>query len=263
MISMPSAVVNPTSSAGKEKILFKAVEAARAALEDVANPEEVGEHAGVVVEAERLLTHAFACLKAGYRGWFWTVTVSRIPRSSRVTVNEVALRPGPDALLAPEWVPWSDRVEPSDVSPTDRLPYNADDSRLEPGFEQTGEDADQIDPFEMGLGRPRVLSKEGRDAAFTRWYKGDSGPDNPGTRQAQANCSTCGFLMPMGGSARLLFGVCANEWSPFDGKVVSFDHGCGAHSETDVSAEDQERMWDPAEPVVDEADMELAAGVRS
>ena len=69
--------------------------------------------------------------------------------------------------------------------------------------------------------------------------------------------------MPMGGSARLLFGVCANEWSPFDGKVVSFDHGCGAHSETDVSAEDQERMWDPAEPVVDEADMELAAGVRS
>ena len=148
-------------------------------------------------------------------------------------------------------------------SPTDRLPYNADDSRLEPGFEQTGEDADQIDPFEMGLGRPRALSKEGRDAAFTRWYKGDSGPDNPGTRQAQANCSTCGFLMPMGGSARLLFGVCANEWSPFDGKVVSFDHGCGAHSETDVSAEDQERMWDPAEPVVDEADMELAAGVRS
>ena len=32
MISMPSAVVNPTSSAGKEKILFKAVEAARAAF---------------------------------------------------------------------------------------------------------------------------------------------------------------------------------------------------------------------------------------
>ena len=98
MISMPSAIVNPTSSAGKEKILFKAVEAARTALEDVANPEEVGEHAGVVVEAERLLTHAFACLKAGYKGWFWTVTVSRIPRSSRVTVNEVA-RPRMGAVV--------------------------------------------------------------------------------------------------------------------------------------------------------------------
>ena len=258
---MPSSIINPTPKAGREKILLGAVEAARTALENVANAVEIGEHAGVVVEGDRLLTHAFVCLKAGYRGWFWTVTVSRIPRSSKVTVNEVALRPGPEALLAPDWVPWADRVEPSDISPTDRLPYEAEDSRLEPGFEQTGEDADQINPFELGLGRPRVLSKKGRDAAFARWYKGDNGPNDSGTRQAQANCSTCGFLMPMGGSARLLFGVCANEWSSFDGKVVSFDHGCGSHSETDVSSQDRERMWDPAAPVLDEADMELAAGV--
>ena len=33
---------------------------------------------------------------------------------------------------------------------------------------------------------------------------------------------------------RQMFGVCANEWSPSDGKVVSLDHGCGAHSQTDV-----------------------------
>jgi hypothetical protein len=27
------------------------------------------------------------------------------------------------------------------------------------------------------------------------------------------------------------FGACANEYAPDDGRVVSADHGCGAHSE--------------------------------
>ena len=33
---------------------------------------------------------------------------------------------------------------------------------------------------------------------------------------------------------RQVFGVCANEYSPSDGQVVSLDHGCGAHSEASV-----------------------------
>ena len=33
---------------------------------------------------------------------------------------------------------------------------------------------------------------------------------------------------------KALFGLCANALSPDDGKVVSMDHGCGAHSETAV-----------------------------
>src|SRR5215217_1882504 len=38
----------------------------------------------------------------------------------------------------------------------------------------------------------------------------------------------------MAGALRQIFGVCASEWSPSDGSVVSLDHGCGAHSEVDV-----------------------------
>ena len=30
------------------------------------------------------------------------------------------------------------------------------------------------------------------------------------------------------------FGVCANALSPSDGRLVSMDHGCGAHSETRI-----------------------------
>ena len=33
-----------------------------------------------------------------------------------------------------------------------------------------------------------------------------------------------------------LFGVCANVYAPDDGKVVSLDHGCGAHSEVVADA---------------------------
>ena len=61
----------------------------------------------------------------------------------------MSLRPGEDAHLPPDWVPWAERLEPSDVQPTDRLPYVETDHRLQPGFEETGEDADQLGEFEM------------------------------------------------------------------------------------------------------------------
>jgi hypothetical protein len=52
----------------------------------------------------------------------------------------------------------------------------------------------------------------------------------------------------MAGAMRQLFGVCTNEYSPSDGRVVSFDHGCGAHSEVAVIP----GPVDVSEPVVDE-----------
>ncbi len=256
MISMPDTPrIQPVKPGSKEKILAGAIDLARDALSEFTHPECVGDHAGIVIEGERVLTHCFTCLMPGYLGWFWTVTLARIPRSSKVTINEMALRPGEDSLLAPAWIPWASRLTPSDVQPHDRLPYQADDPRLLESFEVTGEDADQIESFELGLGRKRVLSPEGRNEAFERWYSSDHGPENHGTRVAKATCSTCGFLMLMAGSARSLFGVCANEWSPFDGKVVSFDHGCGAHSETDTPP--STKMWDPSAPVMNEADLEV------
>lgn len=255
---MPKAIrILPKKTAGREKVLTseQSVELARGALIETTREENVGEYLGLIVEGERLITHAFESLLAGYSGWFWTVTLTRLPRSSKVTIDEISLLPGNDALLAPAWIPWAERLRPQDVSPTDRLPYRSDDSRLEEGFEATGEDADQLADFELGLGRKRVLSREGREEAYKRWYASEHGPKTAGTRAARAKCSTCGFFIPMAGSARNLFGVCANEWSTDDGKVVSLDHGCGAHSETDVPR--ARKMWDPADPVVNELDMEV------
>jgi hypothetical protein len=203
------------------------------------------------MEAERLATLRFACELPGYVGWRWAVTVARVPRSRKATVCETELLPGPDSLLAPAWLPWADRLRPGDLGPGDTLPHILDDARLEPGYQDTSDDDDQLAIWEVGLGRPRVLSPEGWDEAATRWYKGPGGPKALEAVKAAAKCSTCGFAITGPGRLRMAFAICANEWSPRDGSVVSWDHGCGAHSETDVAR--REAQWPANSPMVDDS----------
>lgn len=224
----------------------EAVDLARAAAEETSRPEYVGEHVGMVGEGDRVVTHYFECLDPAYRGWRWAVCVVRASRAKNVTVSESVLLPGDDAMLAPDWVPWTERLRPGDLGPGDLLPTPSDDVRLAPGYTAT----DAIDEelgWELGLGKPRVLSADGRDEAASRWHSGDSGPDAPLARSAPARCATCGFFVPLAGSLRQVFGVCANEYAPDDGRVVAVDHGCGAHSEAVVLAPSE-----TAPPIVDE-----------
>ena len=103
-----------------------AIEMARSVLADLTIPEAVGPYTAARSEGERLVTHLFETTMAGYRGWRWAVTVSRPPRSRTATVCEVGLLPGEEALLAPAWVPWADRLRPGDVGRSDRLPNYQD-----------------------------------------------------------------------------------------------------------------------------------------
>jgi hypothetical protein len=226
-------------------------EAAQAAVVATAGDEaSVGPMQGSEPGADGLITVRFACHLAGYGGWEWTADLAVI--DDTVTVCESSLLPGGDALLAPTWVPWSERVQPGDLEPGMILPYQAEDARLIPGYTETGdEDRDAIANFEFGLGRERVLAPEARESTAQRWYRGSHGPTAAAAGAAGAACSTCAFLVPIAGSMRTMFGVCANEWSPSDGRVVSMDHGCGAHSQTD--AERRASEWPSAEPVVDSA----------
>lgn len=148
--AVPRAGALPTPSeqarAAKDKTLTSpvAVELARHALEEVTDSITVGEYLAVVPNNERLVTHLFDCTLSGYRGWRWAVTLSRVPRSRTATVCEMELLPGEESLLAPAWVPWADRLEPGDVTRSDRLPRKETDERLEPGWEAAGEDADDV-----------------------------------------------------------------------------------------------------------------------
>jgi len=228
-----AADVTSAAGAAPDAVLAAAVEQARTAALDVGGGS-VGEHLAAVAGPDRIVTHAFSATLPGYAGWYWAVTLARAPRSRTATVDEVVLLPGADALLAPEWVPWHERLRPGDLSPGDLLPSVADDPRLVPAYVGSDDPAVEEVAFELGLGRSRVMSREGRLDAAERWYDGDGGPDTPMARQAPAHCGTCGFLLALAGVLQAGFGVCGNEISSTDGRVVSVEYGCGAHSEAAV-----------------------------
>ncbi len=214
------------------------VDLARSAAEEAAAAGHVGEHLGTTAEDDRVVTHRFACLAPGYLGWVWAVTLARASRARVVTVDEVVMLPGEGSLLSPVWVPWSDRIAPGDLGVGDVLLTPADDPRLAPGWSGLDDLAVAADEpglrpagWELGIGRRRVLSTEGRDEAADRWLAGETGPASPMAKSAPAPCGTCGFLLPIGGPTGGAFGVCANAMSPADGRVVSLGYGCGAHSE--------------------------------
>jgi hypothetical protein len=230
--------VTTTVRAKPDAVAMAAVETARTALLDDVDASDVGEHLGAVVEGERVATHQFACTRRGYDGWRWSVTVARASRQKTVTVCEVVLIPGDEAIVAPEWVPYRERIQPGDLSPGDLLPVADEDPRLVPTyfFGDDPLDADEKAQVrtvasELGLGRIRTLSLEGRDLAAQRWYDGDGGPESAIAQAAPDSCRSCGFLVRIAGALADSFGVCANGDANDDGRVVSFDHGCGAHSE--------------------------------
>ena len=208
-----------------------------AALEEAGDKARVGNYLSVEFDEEdRIANYLFEANLPGYLGWRWSVSIAKIDGDSSPTVCDVVLIPGPDALLAPKWIPFSDRLQPGDVGVGDIVPSNPDDTRLVPGFASLPQD-EELDPaqlWELGLGRLRVLSIEGRDQAAKRWHDGDRGPNSEIARIAPKPCGSCGFFLPIAGSMRSAFGVCANAISPEDARVVSVDHGCGAHSEATV-----------------------------
>lgn len=228
-------VTEPPVEPVADPLLAEAVELARAAAVEVGG-DSVGAHLGVVAEpgGGPAATHSFATTDKAYVGWRWSVAVARADGSRHVTVDEVVLLPGEGALLAPAWLPWAERVRPGDLSAGELLPPAVDDGRLVPAYAEPDELVDDVG-WELGLGRPRVLSREGRLETAERWYDGSAGPDTPVARQAPGRCAGCGFLVPLAGSLRQAFGVCANAFAPDDGRVVALAHGCGAHSETVVA----------------------------
>lgn len=331
-------IMSPTTArqAEPDQVCAEALELARSAAQQTAGPDQVGAHLGTQTDGDRVVTHLFACLNRAYVGWHWAVTVTRAARSKVVTVSESLLLPGADSLLAPQWVPWTERVRPGDLKVGDLMPASSDDERLipvvaidgedglldwdeseawslrgdlpgsdHPGSELAGSDLlgedvpggdlvgpgvaggdipggdmpGRTDPVDVSAGhararrsrqhgkrvdaglRPtRVLSAIGRDEAAVRWYTGEHGPSAALASAAPGSCLTCGFLVRLNGTLGRVFGVCANEFAPDDGRVVSVDHGCGAHSDAGTPVESSSSA---VAPTIDELgyDMMSAAAV--
>ena len=269
-------------------------------------PDQVGRLTRSIDEDDHVTDFRFESKKRGYEGWEWSVTLYHDTDIDEWTVNESSLVPTDQALMPPAWVPWKDRLLPTDLSVTDSIGTEPDDSRLEDGFRRTEPsaaaptpDADQAQAKEQGedgrtqaeddvsvqtgdttdnpedasvtsaqdledsveefmLSRRHVLSPLGRDQTAKRWYEGPHGPKALSTKTAAGNlCSTCGFFVPLKGDFDRMFGVCANKWSPDDGRVVSLDHGCGEHSEIDPPQ--PSHLWVQSKPAYDDMHIDVIA----
>ena len=112
----------PVWRTGKpDAFLAAAVDVARAAIEGIAPAEQIGRHLAAKSEGDRLVTHLFESKLAGYGGWQWYAVLTRNSRSKVVTVDELGLLPSDDSILAPEWIPWAERVRPGDEQGEDEL----------------------------------------------------------------------------------------------------------------------------------------------
>ncbi|MFO7190812.1 DUF3027 domain-containing protein [Thermocrispum sp.] len=240
----PTSILEPMTSATEAPPrpapeLLDAVETARAVAREEAadrgyDESAVGDYVDQVVEDAAAVTYRFEAHVPGYRGWRWEITLASAGEGFPVTVSEAVLRPGPDALVAKPWVPWEQRVRPGDLGVGDLLPADPNDERLVPGYLHSDDPAVEEVAREVGLGRVRVLSFEGRMRAAKRWRSGEFGPRSDMARSVRETCGTCGFYYPLSGALRAAFGACCNEYSPADGRVVHVEYGCGAHSEIKV-----------------------------
>jgi hypothetical protein len=105
----------PVWRTGKpDAFLAAAVDTARTAIEGITAASDIGRHLAAKSEGDRLVTHLFECRLPGYGGWQWFAVLTRNSRSKVVTVNELGLLPSEESILAPEWVPWAERVRPED-----------------------------------------------------------------------------------------------------------------------------------------------------
>ncbi|WP_045732342.1 DUF3027 domain-containing protein [Pseudarthrobacter chlorophenolicus] len=148
----------PVWRTGKpDAFLAAAVDVARSALEGITSASDIGPHLAAKSEGDRLVTHLFESRLPGYSGWQWYAVLTRNSRSKLVTVNELGLLPSEDSILAPEWVPWAERVRPEDARDEEH-----EQERPAPDAQAAGEPEAEQEPEEAGSSRQAGSSDAGQ-----------------------------------------------------------------------------------------------------
>lgn len=172
---------------------------AREALLEVTPESTIGPFVGSVDNGDDVTTFQFGTTMTGYPGWQWTITIAHLP-GEEPTVVESELTPAEGALLAPDWVPWSERMEDyraaqaaaaeagevvevdGDVDDSDDDDDDDDDdefgSELLHGGDLDGVDIDEIDESTLGLEELELLPVQ-VDEGEKPEAETDSGSKNP------------------------------------------------------------------------------------
>ncbi|PZE74741.1 DUF3027 domain-containing protein [Curtobacterium sp. MCBD17_019] len=127
---------------------------ARTALLEVTPEDTVGAVVGTVDEGNGVVSVLFANTMPGYPGWRWTVSLAQVDGEDP-TVLEVELMPGDGSLLAPDWVPWSERLAEyratqegdadAEAGDAEDLGSDEDDSDDDPDEDDDEDDSDEDD----------------------------------------------------------------------------------------------------------------------
>lgn len=133
--TMPETVVDEPGIADSPIASIDPKDAARAMAVEAAEDENgVGEFVEAIDAGDGITDYRFVSLMRGYEGWQWSVMMFHDVERDTWTVNESTLIPMEQALRPPEWIPWKDRLLPTDLSVTDSIGTDPDDPRLEEGF---------------------------------------------------------------------------------------------------------------------------------
>ena len=108
-----------------------------AAIEVADEDSQVGDFVEAIDLGDNVTDFRFETRVRGYEGWQWSVTLYHDVELDHWTVNESSLVPTDKALRPPEWIPWKDRLEPTDLAVTDSIGTDPDDPRMEEGFRKT------------------------------------------------------------------------------------------------------------------------------
>jgi hypothetical protein len=75
----------------------------------------VGKFLGTIDEEANVVSYRFQASMKEYLGWEWNVVVFQAKKADP-TISEVVLLPGKESIVAPDWVPWSERRAELDKS---------------------------------------------------------------------------------------------------------------------------------------------------
>jgi hypothetical protein len=119
-------------------------EQARVALAEITPADTIGEPAGSRDEGDGVVSVYFQTNLAGYPGWCWTVSIAHL-EGAEPTVLETELTPGDGALLAPDWVPWVDRLAEYEAAQEAAGAGDEDDVDVDQDADEDEEDDDDED----------------------------------------------------------------------------------------------------------------------
>jgi hypothetical protein len=139
---------------------------AEKAAKETAPSGGVGKFLGTLPEEAKVVSYRFEAKLKGYEGWEWHVVIFEGKKPNPATVSEVVMLPGKDSIVAPDWLPWSERKAEVADSVTEESAVS--DLEVPEDTEGDSEDAGQSPPRRKGLLKRLVQKKDSKKSKKPR-----------------------------------------------------------------------------------------------